>query len=73
MTPADRCVWIKAWVGRCTAAADESGLCADHQARCRACGKPATHDCHSTLGPLVCGTPLCDGCECPADKSWGNR
>ncbi len=59
----DKCKFNIAWVGQCKQDADETGYCQEHGLLvCRSYGKQATHTCHETF-ILVCGTPLCDGCE----------
>jgi hypothetical protein len=58
VTP-ERCIWVRAWIGRCEAMATAHGCCEQHQAVCCSCGAPATHDCEET-GDFVCGALLCD-------------
>lgn len=58
-----KCIFSKAWVGRCEEEADESGFCEEHKGKmCVSCGEQATHECDET-GQFVCGAPLCDACE----------
>ena len=60
----EQCKFNKAWVGRCKEEADESGFCEEHRGMvCSSCGAVATRNCSETMGPLVCGAPLCDDCE----------
>ena len=57
-----QCIFGKAWIGKCTMEADESGYCEEHEnVKCCSCGEKATHECDET-GSLVCGAPLCDEC-----------
>ena len=58
-----KCLFIKAWCGRCTKDCGDSGYCEEHGAmKCVVCGEQATHDCDYT-GQFVCGFPLCANCE----------
>lgn len=58
-----QCIWDMAWVGRCgETALVGKDVCEKHVAQCRNCNSTATHDCDATVGPLVCGYPLCDDC-----------
>jgi hypothetical protein len=72
----ERCKFDIAWVGRCNAAADDSGLCEKHRAvKCTSCQEQATGECCHT-GQFVCGAPLCDNCTGWSDNSkpsgsWG--
>lgn len=68
--PLQRCTFVKSWAGRCEVQSHDV-YCEMHSKRkCAACGAQATHDCASTLGPLMCGQNLCDKCECPHTKYW---
>lgn len=58
------CDFDQAWVGKCKETdLLENGQCEKHQQNCR-CGKLATRDCAATIGPLICGAPLCGSCRC---------
>jgi hypothetical protein len=55
------CYFDKAWIGRCKKPG--APFCDEHSnLKCVSCGAQATHECPET-GGLVCGFPLCDGCE----------
>jgi len=59
----NKCLFNRAWIGRCNEDAIENGYCEKHKDLfCSSCGKKATHDCAETAG-FVCGAPLCDDCE----------
>jgi len=59
----EQCKFDRAWIGRCTEPADESGFCEQHDLLpCVVCQSQATHDCDHT-GQFVCGAPLCDQCH----------
>jgi hypothetical protein len=72
------CKFMIAWVGRCKSPpvgshesknpfledVIEGEYCEKHMERICKCGKQATHDCSDTIGPMICGAPLCDDCEC---------
>ncbi len=72
-----QCKFDIAWVGRCNADADESGLCEKHRGvKCSSCkdGQATSECCHT--GQFVCGAPLCDNCTgwvdtSKASGSWG--
>lgn len=54
------CGFGLAWRGSCKNAKP----CSEHAGlMCQSCGEPATHECDQTMGSLVCGCNLCDGCE----------
>jgi hypothetical protein len=56
------CQFSRAWIGKCKK--DGEPFCEDHNGlKCSSCGEPATGECAETLGPLVCGVPLCPDCE----------
>ena len=72
------CNFNIAWVGRCKEPvvgangsdnpfvddSEELDYCKKHLAvKCK-CGKQATRNCSDTIGPMVCGAPLCDECRC---------
>lgn len=59
------CLFRNAWVGECkNETMDGEDFCEEHlQKQCVSCGEQATHECHETMGPLVCGSPLCNECE----------
>jgi hypothetical protein len=59
-----QCKFQDGWAGQCKNDAEESGFCEKHKdVKCSSCGEHATHSCSETMGPLVCGEPLCDNCE----------
>jgi hypothetical protein len=60
----NQCAFDVSWVGRCREAAEyDSEFCPKHNGmKCVSCKARATHDCDHT-GALVCGAPLCDGCD----------
>lgn len=59
-----RCKFDIAWSGQCKNVATDNGYCDEHKnLMCNSCGKKATHSCYETMGPLVCGSPLCEDCE----------
>ncbi len=75
----NQCKFNMAWVGKCKkptgTAVDEYDpfteqevaveYCEKHlKLKCRKCGKQATHDCSATIGPMICGAPVCDDCRC---------
>ena len=61
---ARECVFSMAWVGQCKKPAAHGDFCAQHVAeKCR-CGRQAVRDCDATIGPMVCGQPLCGKCRC---------
>lgn len=59
------CGFDRAWIGKCEVEVEKEGQrCKDHQHQvCHSCDAPATRECSETMGPLVCGFPLCDDCE----------
>ncbi len=58
------CGWGIAWVGECKRPATTCGRCAEHAGKtCVCCGAAAVRECHQTVGPLVCGHPLCRTCR----------
>jgi hypothetical protein len=65
-----KCEWDRAWIGPCENEVTNGQFCDEHRRKCVSCGGEATHDCSTTLGPLVCGQPLCGSCSCPSDKAW---
>lgn len=54
------CGFDEAWVGPCKNALP----CKTHDEQVCKCGRKATQNCSATLGPLVCGMPLCGRCRC---------
>lgn len=60
-----KCKFELAWVGKCNKPTVRgSEMCEKHAGiECCSCGQPATRECDETLGPFVCGFPLCDKCE----------
>jgi len=62
--PTGRCHFDKAWIGKCNEPSGEHLRCKEHRSKtCSRCGQAAFQECSETYG-LVCGTPLCDTCEC---------
>lgn len=70
-----KCIFNRAWIGKCgkpaigddnpfTQDINESDYCDDHRDKKCRCGAQATHECSNTIGPMVCGMPLCDDCRC---------
>lgn len=63
----NKCVWGKAWIGPCgeETSNHNNTYCKEHSyIKCSSCHTNfATHDCDQTMGPLVCGAPLCNGCR----------
>lgn len=57
-----QCIFDVSWIGRCKNEATDNNFCFVHHLACASCGAPAIRDCDET-GQLVCGAPLCDGCE----------
>jgi len=61
------CSFVMSWAGTCRAKhpKSEGDFCERHRGlKCRRCGKVATTDCGSVIGPMVCGMPLCGKCRC---------
>lgn len=61
----NHCRYSLAWRGPCRAPVELEGQhCDDHQREnCASCGASATGECSETMGPFVCGQPICDNCE----------
>lgn len=60
----ESCKFIKSWIGPCGSKTNNpNGQCDEHQAKCCSCGALAVMDCEETMGPFVCGCPLCADCE----------
>jgi hypothetical protein len=58
----DKCKYKRAWTSPC-GKPSVGDFCAHHLAtRCVVCGSHAVRECAYATG-LVCGEPLCDGCE----------
>lgn len=72
------CKFNRAWIGNCknpvvgAVESDdpfiddthEGDFCEKHQGiKCK-CGNQAVRECSDTLGPMVCGAPLCKTCRC---------
>ena len=53
------CGFVLAWVGPC----NNEMPCTKHQDMKCSCGAPAVRECDETMGPMVCGSPLCGNCE----------
>ena len=58
------CNFDKAWVGPCRNPVETEGeRCAEHTGQdCASCNAPASRQCDETMGPFVCGAPLCVDC-----------
>lgn len=56
-----RCVYELAWSGPCSKdTKSDLNVCPEHLTkRCVVCDKHAVRECDTTMGPLVCGEPLC--------------
>jgi hypothetical protein len=61
-----QCKFEKDWAGRCKSIAlPNIHFCEEHsKVVCSQCGKQATHSCEETHGAFVCGSNLCDNCNC---------
>jgi len=60
------CSFVMSWAGMCHVKhpKSEGKFCARHRGlKCR-CGRAASTDCDSVIGPMVCGMPLCGRCRC---------
>ena len=68
------CIFSNCWVGPCRKeTVGDSEFCQEHEKDvCGSCGKKATQSCGETMGPLVCGVPLCDQCEHELDEQGTN-
>ena len=65
MRVASQCKWSRGWGAMCDGIAVRDGFCTEHsKTLCSRCGMKAVRSCHVTWGPLCCGKPLCDGCDC---------
>ena len=60
-----RCGFGKAWTRPCNVIVTTEGeRCAEHaNQKCSSCGAPPSRQCDETMGPFVCGAPLCADCE----------
>ena len=60
-----RCAFDRAWCGPCSEYVDDEGdRCEEHRGKvCASCGAAASRECDKTMGPFVCGAPLCSDCE----------
>ena len=57
------CNFVNGWAGKCKHE-PESEFCIKHKDLvCSSCGVQAIKSCDETMGPCVCGSPLCDMCE----------
>ena len=63
------CTFVEPWRGECgkPVAQTDPPRCMDHDKQCRECGEPATTSCDLHIGGLMCGSPICDRCDCPND------
>lgn len=61
--PAARCLFSKAWIGRCNEDALDGGyVCEEHAEKKCSCGRQAIRDCDATVGAFVCGRLMCGEC-----------
>jgi len=59
------CQFVIAWVGTCKKPTKEGkDYCEKHEKEKCSCGGQAVTECSATIGPMVCGRPLCGNCNC---------
>ena len=54
-----RCLYVMAYIGRCSAIQFDEYCETHREQKCCVCGDQATHEC-AHAGQFVCGYPLCD-------------